>query len=308
MSNDPAIFGEDMFGDAVKPSARGVLADKYTFPPFTVLNARDGEWVKRKKAWIDLGIKGEIGRLGVECALPESAKDDYERLIINSATGAGVKSGVSVFDPVLCNLMYQWFASGGQVVDPFAGGSVRGIVAAIMGLRYWGCDLSEKQICANIEQGKVITPDNQPRWIAGDAIDKLEEAPEADFIFSCPPYGSLEKYSDDPRDLSAMELHTFNATYKRIILKACKKLKNNRFACFVVANYRDKKGNLNDLCGETIKGFDAAGLRYYNEAVLVTQAGSASMRADRQFSAAKKLVKTHQNVLIFVKGDPSKTP
>jgi len=30
------------------------------------------------------------------------------------------------------------------------------------------------------------------------------------------------------------------------------------------------------------------------------------MRADRQFSAARKLVKTHQNVLVFCKGDPRK--
>jgi hypothetical protein len=37
----------------------------------------------------------------------------------------------SIFDPVLCEIAYRWFCpSGGTVLDPFAGGSVRGIVAS----------------------------------------------------------------------------------------------------------------------------------------------------------------------------------
>jgi hypothetical protein len=46
-----------------------------------------------------------------------------------------------------------------------------------------------------------------------------------------------------------------------------------------------------------------AGCGYYNEAVLVTSVGSASMRVTKQFNAGRKLCKTHQNVLVFVKGD-----
>ena len=30
--------------------------------PFSVLNARDGWWQERKKAWLALGIRSEIGR------------------------------------------------------------------------------------------------------------------------------------------------------------------------------------------------------------------------------------------------------
>ena len=48
--------------------------------------------------------------------------------------------------------------------------------------------------------------------------------------------------------------------------------------------------------------FKAAGLHYYNEAVLVTAVGSLPIRAGRQFAAGRKLGKTHQNVLVFVKG------
>ena len=50
------------------------------------------------------------------------------------ATGTGTENmapGTSIFDPVLCELVYRWFCpSKGKILDPFAGGSVRGIVAA----------------------------------------------------------------------------------------------------------------------------------------------------------------------------------
>ena len=31
-------------------------------PPFSVMNAREGWWQNRKKAWLALGIKSELGR------------------------------------------------------------------------------------------------------------------------------------------------------------------------------------------------------------------------------------------------------
>jgi hypothetical protein len=40
----------------------GSLADRFGVPPFSVLNAREGWWQNRKRAWIALGIKSELGR------------------------------------------------------------------------------------------------------------------------------------------------------------------------------------------------------------------------------------------------------
>ncbi|MFT7593218.1 MAG: hypothetical protein ACI8R4_000531 [Paracoccaceae bacterium] len=43
------------------------------------------------------------------------------------ASDAATASGTSIFDPVLCEIAYRWFCpQGGTVLDPFAGGSVRG--------------------------------------------------------------------------------------------------------------------------------------------------------------------------------------
>jgi ParB-like chromosome segregation protein Spo0J len=38
------------------------LAERFGVAPFTVLNAREGWWQDRKRAWIALGIQSELGR------------------------------------------------------------------------------------------------------------------------------------------------------------------------------------------------------------------------------------------------------
>lgn len=43
-------------------SANGALALRFGIPPFTVLNAREGWWQDRKRAWLALGIQSELGR------------------------------------------------------------------------------------------------------------------------------------------------------------------------------------------------------------------------------------------------------
>jgi hypothetical protein len=43
---------------------KGNLADRFGLPPFSVLNAREGVWQDRKRQWLALGIKSEIGRGG----------------------------------------------------------------------------------------------------------------------------------------------------------------------------------------------------------------------------------------------------
>lgn len=40
------------------------LTERFGVPPFSVLDARQGYWQDRKKAWLSLGIQSEIGRGG----------------------------------------------------------------------------------------------------------------------------------------------------------------------------------------------------------------------------------------------------
>ena len=218
-------------------------------------------------------------------------------------------SGTSIFDPVLCELVYRWFSPpGGLVLDPFAGGSVRGIVASKLGRRYFGVELREEQVAANREQAAAICTEPLPVWHHGDSrgIGQLAGANDADLLFSCPPYAFLEVYSDDPKDLSTLPYDEFRKAYREIIRAACAKLKPDSFACFVVGDVRDKRGDYCQFPWHTIEAFNDAGLRLYNEAVLVTAVGSLSIRVAKQFRVGRKLGKTHQNVFVFVKGDARK--
>lgn len=213
-----------------------------------------------------------------------------------------------MFDPCLCELDYAWFTcEGDKVLDPFAGGSVRGVVASIMGRRYTGIELRAEQVEANVKQGEEIC-EEQPRWICGDSsdMDFLIGDEMFDHVFTCPPYGDLEVYSDDERDISNMDDEDFDRTYAEIISLAASHLKDDRFATIVVGNYRDGAGYLRDLSGITIKAAEQAGLKYYNDLILVTPAGSLPIRVGKQFTASRKAGRRHQYVLNFVKGDPKK--
>lgn len=434
-----------MTGGHAEPGASGgsnaaagpSLADRFLIPPFSVLNAREGWWQERKRAWLALGIRSELGRGGTSATPPhpptvnrnpdgtlnyggtagqaerfdaqrapngrkpdarasgqdlmrgehavgsgraaqkaspggsarpaadysQRARGDGSGKAFNAApggspapmsrpgayengryVGAGEReskkgtlglsqhvadpdyyrnggngadyvptegptaSGTSIFDPVLCEIAYRWFCpAGGTVLDPFAGGSVRGVVASRLGLRYVGHELRAEQVAANRVQSEQLCAGDQvpPVWIAGDSrgLDVTCADVAADLVFTCPPYADLEVYSDDPADLSAMDYHAFCAAYREIISKACARLAPDSFAVCVVGDVRDKAGAYRDFVGETVQAFRDAGLSYYNEAILVTSAGSLPIRAGKQFTASRKLGKTHQNVLVFVKGD-----
>ena len=222
-------------------------------------------------------------------------------------------TGTSIFDTVLCELMYRWFIpEGGSIGDPFCGGSVRGIVASLMGHPYVGTELRPEQVQANRIQGLDIlgnTDNPMPQWLVGDALTiNGHETPQIepfDFFFTCPPYGDLEVYSEDPRDISTMDANAFMDTYRQIIWRWVDLLKDNRFAAIVVGDYRDENGFYRNFVGQTVAAFEAAGAYLYNEAFLLTVAGSLPIRIHKQFANNRKLGKTHQNVLVFFKGDPS---
>lgn len=183
---------------------------------------------------------------------------------------------------------------------------MRGIIAQMLGFDYLGFDIRHEQIEQNEMQARQIGV--APHWICENSLnaDGFIEDGIADMIFSCPPYFNLEKYSDDPNDLSNMDWETFKSTYTEIIKIFCKKIKPNRFAVFVVGDIRNKKGFYRNFVDYTKSAFLQNGFELYNDIVLLQQAGTAAMRAEKTFSAKRKLIKTHENVLCFFKGNPSK--
>lgn len=286
----------DLFGNPIIEDV--LLRDKFIEPPFSILDTKSGNWQNRKKQWQRIGIKSEIGRNvksiigGTDIYRSISKKDGYNNK----------DNYTSIFDPALCEVLYKWFCpDSGAILDPFAGGSVRGIVANKMGYKYTGIDIRKEQIDSNYEQGNDILGDNCPNWICGDSNIELDLLNNTfDFIFSCPPYADLEVYSDIKGDISNMGYSDFIKSYESIINKSCKLLKSGGYACFVVGEVRNKNGNFYGFVPDTIKAFINSGMNYYNEAILLNPVASASMRANGNMKS-QKLVKIHQNILVFKK-------
>lgn len=298
------------FGDGVAEldgavvENKGSLAEAFLLPPFSIFDTRQGYWQDRKQGWLSLGIKGEVGRSAKAFNTQEWVKKS------DISGNSAFLTGVSVFDPVLCEISYSWFSgAGASVLDPFAGGSVRGIVASRLGRRYTGIELRAEQVTANKEQMSIANPALPPEWLCGDSAKMagvLEEDAMFDLLFSCPPYADLEVYSDDPADISNMSYCDFLPAYRNIIKLSIDRLKDDSFAVFVVGEVRGKGGEYYNFVGDTVKAFVDAGCKYYNEAILINTAGSLPIRVSQQFVPSRKLGKCHQNILVFVKGDPKR--
>jgi DNA methylase len=240
---------------------------------------------------------------GRAIATREWVKEKIDAGDIDGGMASG-QSGTSIFDPVICEIAYRWFCPpGGLVLDPFAGGSVRGIVASRLGRKYIGVDLRPEQVEANKGQLKIAGKP-KPEWHVGDSreLGKLVKC-EADLVFSCPPYWNLEVYSEDEADLSTFNKEDFFAAQAQVIKAAVAMLKPDRFAVWVVGDVRDKEGFYANLPGRTVQAFEAAGARLYNDAILVTAAGSLPVRVRKQFTSGRKLGRTHQVIQVYCKGD-----
>jgi len=201
-------------------------------------------------------------------------------------------------------LAYRWFCKkGGLILDPFSGGSVRGLVACLLGFKYIGVDLRKEQIEENEKQASELQA--YPKYLIGDSryyADLVDK--EGDFIFSSPPYFNREKYSDLGDDLNnSKDYEEFLIGYYQCIKSCCSRLKENRFACFEVAETRYKNGIQLSLVSDTIKAFESCGLRLYNDIIHLKPIGSASIRTNI-FVKSRKVVPVHEHVLVFIKGNP----
>lgn len=350
-------------------SPRIKLTEKFIIPPFSVLDARQGYWQERKRLWIALGIKGELGRDGHgKPAAIQLDNYDYKKYQGNEAERKAVKvarpagrhlgqdlmkgenknfgqlggsggspkdaflrrtaegykageegmiegTGTSIFDPVLAEICYRWFTpEGGKILDPFAGESTKGIVAGVLGYDYFGVEFRKEQVDENRQQAvKILTKEKEgegnARWVQGDSATLSKYLPpknKFDLVFTSPPYYDLEQYSDDSKDGSAKQTYEeFISWYETVFYQAVEALNTNRFLVVKVGEIRDKKtGAYRSFVPDNCALFTRLGLTYYNEMILVTAVGSLPVRITRQMASGRKIGKTHQNILVFYKGDP----
>lgn len=113
-------------------------------------------------------------------------------------------------------------------------------------------------------------------------------------------FGTLEVYSDLKGDISNKPYEDFMMQNTEIIRKSCGVLKRGWYACLVVGEYRAKKVNYIGFVPDTINALKACGLKFYSEAIFITGSPIAMLIAGL-YMKTKKLVRRHQNILVFKK-------
>lgn len=308
------------------------LFDRFIVPPFSILDTRKGYWQDRKKKWYELmGNLGESRNDTLVTSLEIKYKDLYQRTRehrkelgisfreyidkyvsqedLEKEQAKIVAQGVSIFDPVVSEIMCRWFTpcEGAKIFDCFAGDTAKGLVFAECGHSFVGIELRPEQVEIN---NKVIANRGKDiKYICDDGqnVAKHIQPESQDLLFSCPPYFDLEIYSDLPNDASNQESYEdFIKVLENGFKGAVGCLKQNRFAVIVVGDVREKKtGFYYDFCGDIKRIFRENGMRLYNEIILVEQTASTALRASR-YMDSRKVAKTHQHILVFFKGDPKK--
>jgi len=284
--------------DVVGGDATGNLSKKFIIPPFSVLDTRKAVWKERKQLWKN---KYGDGLCKTKENLISSCKDFYS--LIND--------GTSQFDPVLAEIIYRWFIpkAGGKILNPTCGEPCTGIIAGDLGLEYLGVDVRQEQIDINTNLIKEYGMQDKVKYVCHDStnLNDLGLARDFDLVFYSPPYYNLEVYSQVDKDISReISYDEFMKGYYKVMKNACDLLKDNRFFVMKLGDVRETQGqNKGVLCnfiGDTISYGQSLGMRFYNDMVLVTMAGTACIRASQSFKL-RKLVRTHQRVIVFYKGN-----
>lgn len=298
---DMSEFGFDIdeseFETPQKPNTgeQGSLARDFVIPPFSVFDTRGGAWLERKKKWREI-IKDDATSRG-NAKLMSGNISSYE--------GQGGMALNSLLDPVLAEILVSWFMpqSGKNVFDTFAGDTVFGFVAAYKGKHFTGIELREEQ--ARYNQESCAEYELDARYICDDGrnVDKYIGEKTQDLYFSCPPYFDLEVYSDLPNDASNQGTYEeFYAILDTAFRKSIRCLKDNRFAIVVASDMRGKDGGYHDFISDIKHTFASSGMKLYNEIILINSVGSGAFRA-RNIMRTRKVVRLHQEVLVFYKGD-----
>lgn len=291
---DLAFFDLDGMTD---DNIHNKLTDNFLVPPFSILDTRQEYWQDRKREWKSL--IGDNGESRENTLMGDSQKGLSD---IKDGIGVNYFNSASILDPVLAELSNLWFGvNKGKTFDCFAGDSVFGYVSDYLGNKFTGIELRQEQTDLNNKRLKGT----ESKYICDDGQNVLKhiKANTQDLLFSCPPYFDLEVYSTLKNDASNQkEYKDFIKILDKAFSDSIKCLKNNRFAVITISNIRNKKGFYYNLVDDVKNIFIKNNMPLYNDIILIEQSGTAAIRASRNMKN-RKVCKTHQNILVFYKGD-----
>lgn len=196
--------------------------------PISIIDKTTAEFKTRKLFWDKAGLDGTAGRPENTNGLRNMGQWAYNKAHQHDAdfdpSNYNPKNnGTSEFHPAICEWVYEFYGRPDmRVIDPFSGGSTRGVVASYCGLSYVGIDVREEQIKTNELQLSQLSDylKSDCSYILGDSREVLSTLQgDFDMAFTSPPFGNCEVYSDLPNDISTLSPIAFKEAYTEILTK-----------------------------------------------------------------------------------------
>lgn len=225
---------------------------------------------------------------------------------------ADSKNTASVFSPTLAEqIVLAYSQPGGLILDPFAGGGTRAIIAALHGRRYVGLDIRNDEVDRVNARLRDLGHDHLAQVIHADAtaFDWTKEvgAGAAALVMTCPPYWHLERYSNDPGDLSTAPTYEgFLAGLRAAAAALAPALAPGALSAWVLGRMvHPKTKELLDLPGHTERVHRDLGHKAHDRVIVHVRAQQASRVGS--FDNTRRTIRCHEEVVVTLAPSVPKT-
>lgn len=295
---------------------RAAMEKKFGTMPLSILRLNRGALSKRMFSYqTEQRGRSVTAKSGIAIAeLEEGATKQraLERVALGITGGGSVldrkengsRVGASIMPAELVEFFIKYYARPGDVyLDPFMGQGVQMQVAKLMGLHYYGYDLSTEffgyieAVRAKIDDGKTTIQATHGDSRHPDAIpDGI-----GDFSFHSPPYWDIEFYGTESEQLG------YNHTYPEFLdgmqQVAAAWLPKFKASAWHVVNVNDfrKDGRFYPYHADTIALFQRAGWQLADTWIIDGLVGGLPKAFAVDFNMKRIAPKVHEYALVFRK-------
>lgn len=236
----------------------------------------------------------------------EDHKNDTLKAFDNSTRNKNVrwKGALSIFPITILHQLLDFYTDIGDVFfDPFAGHNSRMEASFNKGRNYIGYDISHDFMEFNREVASKLLRNN-PQGVTIElkeqdsrSIDHPDNC--ADFIFSSPPYWSLEWYGDEEGQLGKLSYEEFMEGMTDVYRQCYRVLKPGKFCIINVNDFR-LNGKYYSYHTDTINAMKEAGFTQYDLVIMKYQ---NAMRKcfPNQIMEEKMMPKAHEFLIVMYK-------
>ena len=217
----------------------------------------------------------------------------------------------SVFNPELAGLLVTAYTAPGEyIVDPFAGGGTRAVIATALGRTYFGIDVRAPEVDRVNGRLEELGLHTEADVVVGSSTDRSVWPTDPDALITCPPYWNLEVYSDDPMDLSTAPTYTaFLSSISDVVEHSFSVLREGALSVWVVGDIRHRKtGELLDFPGDLTRIHQEAGFFLYDKVIYRNASPFGASLRSGIFDKTRRTVRQHEYVLVFSRGQGRRLP